>query len=84
VGGPNPQFNTDACCRAAPGSPAYGCYGAGTFSMCQRSLMPPKAQPPSKAYLQYNDPWPANSWEVSEPSLGYQSNYIRLLASFVR
>ena len=84
VGGPNPQFNTDACCRAPPGSPAYGCYGSGTFSICQRSLMPPKAQPPSKAYLQYNDPWPANSWEVSEPSLGYQSNYIRLLASFVR
>jgi hypothetical protein len=84
VGGPNPQFNTDGCCRAAPGSPAFGCYGASTYSMCQRSLMPPKAQPPSKSYLQFNDPWPANSWEITEPSLGYQSYYIRLLASFVR
>lgn len=84
VGGPNPQFNTDACCRAPPGSPGYGCYGASTFPICQRTLMPPKAQPPSKSYLQFNDPWPANPWEVSEPSLGYQSNYIRLLASFVQ
>ena len=84
VGGPNPQFNTDSCCRAPPGSPGFGCYGASTYSACQRSLVPPKAQPPSKSYLQYNDPWPVNSWEVSEPSLGYQSHYIRLLASFVR
>lgn len=84
VGGPNPQFNTDSCCRAQPGSPAFGCYGASTFSLCQRSYMPPRAQPPLKSYLQFNDPWPANPWEVTEPSLGYQSNYIRLLASFVR
>ena len=84
VGGPNPQFNTDACCRAAPGTPAYGCYSSSTFPMCQRSLMPPRAQPPTKSYLQFNDVWPSNSWEVTEPSLNYQSYYIRLLASFVR
>jgi hypothetical protein len=84
VGGPNPQFNTDACCRAPPGSPSYGCYGASTFSLCQRTLMPPKAQPPTKSYLQFNDPWPTNPWEVSEPSMGYQSSYILMLASFVR
>jgi endoglucanase len=84
VGGPNPQYNTDGCCRAPPGSRAFGCYGAHAFAMCQRSLMPPKAQPPSKSYLQFNDPWPANSWEVSEPSLTYQTFYIRLLASFAR
>ena len=28
VGGPNPQFSIDACCRAPPGSPGYRCYGA--------------------------------------------------------
>ena len=84
VGGPNPQFNTDSCCRAAPGSPAFGCYGASTFVLCQRPLMPPKAQPSPKSYLQFNDPWPANSWEITEPSLNYQSYYVRLLASFVR
>jgi hypothetical protein len=82
VGGPNPQYSIDACCRAPAGSPAYRCYGATTFSLCQRNFTPPLAQPPAKSYLQYNDPWPANSWEVSEPSLGYQSYYVRLLAAF--
>jgi endoglucanase len=84
VGGPNPQFSVDACCRAPAGSPAYRCYGATTFSLCQRNLVPPFAQPPVKSYLQFNDPWPANSWAISEPSLGYQSYYVRLLAAFTR
>jgi len=84
VGGPNPQYAIDECCRAPAGSPAYRCYGARTFSLCQRSLTPPLGQPPAKSYLQYNDPWPANSWAISEPSLYYQSYYVRLLAAFVR
>jgi hypothetical protein len=84
VGGPNPQFSLDACCRAPQGSPAYRCYGAPTFSLCQGNFTPPLAQPPAKSYLQYNDPWPANSWAVTEPSLGYQSYYVRLLAAFAR
>jgi len=84
VGGPNPQFSIDACCRAPAGSPAYRCYGARTFSLCQRDFTPPLAQPPAKSYLQFNDPWPANAWAVTEPSLYYQSYYVRLLASFTR
>lgn len=84
VGGPNPQFKTDECCRAPAGTPAYRCYGSPDFRLCQRSLMPPAAQPPPKSYLQFNDSWPANSWEITEPSMSYQSYYIRLLASFVR
>jgi endoglucanase len=84
VGGPNPQFSIDACCRAPPGSPAYRCYGAPTFSLCKRNFAPPLAQPPAKSYLQYNDPWPANSWAVTEPSLYYQSYYVRLLAAFTQ
>jgi endoglucanase len=84
VGGPNPQFSVDECCRAPAGSPAYRCYGARTFSLCQQNLVPPLAQPPAKSYLQFNDPWPANSWAVTEPSLYYQSYYVRLLAAFTR
>ena len=84
VGGPNSHFSMDACCRAPAGSPAYRCYGASTFPLCQRELSPPLAQPALKSYLQYNDPWPANSWEVTEPSLNYQSYYVRLLAAFTR
>jgi hypothetical protein len=84
VGGPNPQFSVDQCCRAPEGSPAYRCYGAATFSLCQRNLAPPYAQPPAKSYLQFNEPWPVNAWAITEPSLGYQSYYVRLLAAFTR
>jgi endoglucanase len=84
VGGPNPQFSIDACCSASVGSPGYRCYGATTFSLCQRNFTPPLAQPAAKSYLQFNDSWPANSWAVSEPSLYYQSYYVRLLAAFTR
>lgn len=84
VGGPNPQFSLDPCCQAPVGSPAYRCYGAATFPLCKRELSPPLGQPPLKAYLQYNDLWPANSWEITEPSLNYQSYYVRLLADFIR
>lgn len=84
VGGPNPQFSIDACCSAPIGSSGYRCYGAATFSLCQRNLAPPLSQPPAKSYLQFNDPWPVNSWEITEPSMHYQSYYVRLLAAFVR
>jgi hypothetical protein len=84
VGGPNPEFSTDACCRAPAGSPAYRCYGATTFSLCERKFAPPLAQPPAKSYLQFNDLWPADASAISEPSLSYQSYYVRLLASFTR
>jgi len=84
VGGPNPQFSIDSCCSAPPGSSGYRCYAAPTFALCQRNLKPPLEQPPAKSYLQYNDPWPANSWAITEPSLHYQAYYIRLLAAFTR
>jgi endoglucanase len=84
VGGPNPHFSTDPCCRAPAGSRGYRCYGATAFSLCERNFAPPLAQPPAKSYLQFNDLWPADSSAISEPSLSYQSYYVRLLASFTR
>jgi hypothetical protein len=45
---------------------------------------PPYGQPPQKSYLDFNTGWPLNSWSVSEPSNGYQTAYIRLLARFVK
>lgn len=84
VGGPNPQFSIDSCCSASPGSPGYRCYNSPTAALCQRNFKPPLDQPAAKSYLQYNDPWPANSWAISEPSLYYQSYYVRLLAAFTR
>jgi len=45
---------------------------------------PPVGEPPQKAYADFNDSWPIDSWEVTEPSVSYQTAYIRLLARFVR
>ncbi|HUL55257.1 MAG TPA: glycoside hydrolase family 9 protein [Opitutaceae bacterium] len=43
-----------------------------------------KRQPAAKAYADFNEGWPANSWELTEPAIYYQAAYIRLLAAFVR
>lgn len=40
-------------------------------------------QPRGKAYADWNQPWPQNSWEITENAIYYQAAYIRLLAAFV-
>ena len=47
------------------------------------TLEPPLNQPILKSYRDWNTGWPENSWEVSEPAIGYQAEYIRLLAAFL-
>jgi hypothetical protein len=83
VGGPNPKYSTDKCCTAPIGTPGYRCSGSATFALCRNSYMPPRQQPPLKSYRQFNEGWPANSWEVTEPSTAYQARYIRVLARYV-
>jgi endoglucanase len=71
VGGPNPDYNWASGC---PGlNPKCG----------SAPPSPPFGQPPQKSYADFNDGWPLDSWEVTEPSAGYQVEYIRLLAHFV-
>lgn len=43
-----------------------------------------KHQPDSKCYADFNEGWPANSWEITEPGIYYQALYVRLLANFAR
>ena len=77
VGGANESYERDKCCDTE--CPGYG--GA----ICRRPVpIPPQGQPPAKSYGEFNDGWPVNSWSVTENSLGYQSDYIRLLSKFVR
>jgi len=77
VGGPNPNYDWDACCPDSCGNPSLNAAcGAGRLS-------PPHGQPPLKSYLEFDDGWPLNSWQVSENSNGYQAAYLRLLANFV-
>jgi len=78
VGGPNDGYERDACCAAG----TCGGYGA---AVCRKPILsPPANQPPAKAYADFNDGWPVNSWSVTENSNGYQVAYIRLLSKFVR
>ena len=35
-------------------------------------------------YSNINNGWPIDSWELTEPSLGYQTYYIRLISNFVQ
>ncbi len=83
VGGPNPSFSLDDCCTAGIGSPPFMCYGATAFSLCHQNYAPPLSQPAMKSYRQFNEGWPVNSWQVTEPSTGYQASYIQVLAAYV-
>ena len=78
VGGPNPSYNWDACCPS-------GCGSAGNNALCTSiDISRVKGQPASKSYMDFNESWPLNSWEVTENSCGYQAPYIRLLSKFVK
>ncbi len=74
VGGPNSSYALDGCCPS-------GC-GASN-SLCV-SPVPPAGQPPMKSYKDFNDGWPLDSWQVTEPDLGYQAQYVRLVSKFVK
>jgi hypothetical protein len=41
-----------------------------------------RSQPRGKAYADFNQGWPENSWELTEPAIYYQAMYVRLLAEF--
>lgn len=73
VGGPNPgQYDWDSRCP-------------GISQKCGSARpAPPYGQPAQKAYKDFNDGWPLNSWPITENSNGYQTAYIRLLARYVK
>jgi len=48
------------------------------------SISPPSGQPQQKSYLDFNDDWPMNSWEISEPAIYYQASFVRLAAAFTQ
>ncbi|NDW12496.1 T9SS C-terminal target domain-containing protein [Bacteroides sp. 214] len=74
AGGPNSSYTIDACC---PGS----CGSTANNSLCSSESVP-KGEPAAKMYKDFNTSWPLNSWEITEPSGGYQVAYIRLLSRF--
>jgi hypothetical protein len=83
VGGPNQKYSMDKCCTDPIGSRDYRCLFPTVFASCHAGYTPPLGQPPLKSYRQFNEGWPVNSWEVTEPSTAYQAQYIRVLAKYV-
>jgi len=78
VGGPNPSYKRDACCPSK-------CGGFLNNAMCEPAVLsPPMGQPDQKSYLDFNDGWPVDSWQISEPDDGYQAKWVRLLSKFVK
>lgn len=77
TGGPNPSYSLDACCPSSCGSTENNakCSAVDVSGLLN--------QPDQKSYLDFNESWPMNSWEITEPSMGYQVEYIRLLSKFV-
>jgi endoglucanase len=77
TGGPNPSYAVDSCCPS-------NC-GQGNNQLCTaQPLSPPEGQPAQKSYKDFNDNWPIDSWQLTEPDDGYQVSYIRLLSKFVK
>ena len=62
--------------------PAPGFVTGGPNQYYSGTITPPAGQPILKSYAQFNNDWPDNSWEITEPAIYYQSSYVRLLAAF--
>ena len=63
--------------------PAPGYLVGGPNQSYGGDITPPAGEPPAKSYIDFNNDWPDNSWEVTENSITYQASYIRLLAYFL-
>jgi hypothetical protein len=73
-GGPNQKYKLADCCPS----------NCGDWGNSRCSLVAlPQNQPPAKMYKEMNHSWPLDSWEITEPSNGYQISYIILLSKFV-
>jgi endoglucanase len=74
-GGPNPGYSLDGCCPGSCG---------GSNALCNTAqVTPPVGQPAQKSYKDWNTSWPQDSWSVTEPDIGYQATYVRLLSKYM-
>lgn len=76
--------NYDNAQTSSIGPPPGYVSGGPNNSFTISSLTPPYNQPDLKSYLDFNDGYPLNSWEISEPAIYYQASYLRLLANRVK
>jgi endoglucanase len=63
--------------------PAPGYLTGGSNKDYTGSIKKVITQPPMKAYVDTNAPYPVNSWEITEPGIYYQSSYLKLLSKSI-
>ena len=77
VGGPNPAYRPASCCPASCPVPEQN-------ARCRFATGSPfVGEPPQKAFAEWNEGFPLDSWQMTENSNGYQASYLRLLGWFV-
>jgi endoglucanase len=64
-------------------NPAPGYVTGGPNSEYAGGLDTLKLQPLQKAYKNWNNGFPENSWECTEPAIYYQASYVKLLSKFI-
>lgn len=72
-----------SACGPAPGYLVGGPNASAEADGVPARLRPPVGQPLQKSFRDWNEHWPLASYPVTEPSTGFQANYVRLLAGFV-
>ena len=83
TGGANSRYTWADCCKQYDADhSAKGCGSASNNALCY-AVSIPVGEPHEKMYANINNGWPLDSWELTEPSLGYQTAYIRLISRFV-
>ena len=84
TGGANSRYTWADCCKQYDAdNSAKGCGSASNNALCY-AVSIPAGEPHEKMYSNINNGWPIDSWELTEPSLGYQTYYIRLISNFVQ
>lgn len=78
TGGPNSRYAWNACCDQGN----TGCGSASNHALCLTQERP-VGQPVSKMYDNVTRGWPLDGYKLTEPSIGYQVNFIHLLSKFV-
>lgn len=73
-GGANENYTWDGCCDTKT------CGSTANNNLCTSMTIPAVNEPQQKSYQNFNNSWPLNSWQITENSCGYQSDYIRNLS----
>jgi hypothetical protein len=76
LGGPNSNYKKSSCCPSSCGSTLYN-------AVCNSVPNLPLGQPQQKSFMDLNQDWPLNTWELTENANHYQASYIKLLSKFI-